>query len=359
LLGILYFGLNPRGFNSSNNVTWIDNQNGIRFGKYGVVYTNYSFKSVQTNSQISSSLSVEIASKPTDINEKRFRFLLVLHNGQDSKQLLIGQWRSSIIVMNGDDYENKKKTKRIVVREALQPQTIRFVTITSGEEGTKVYLDGQLAKTKKDLVLEVPNGRAENRIVVGNSVYGRHSWTGDMYGLALYGHALTPKDVESHFKRWSQERNFSFAKQHAPQVLYLFDEKEGERAFDHARGKLNLEIPSKMQILKRQMLVAPWHQFKLNRSFIQDILVNIVGFIPLGFFLNAIFLRMSGFADKHSFLITVFLCLAISLFIEIAQAWMPSRSSQMLDSILNTLGAFWGAMLYRFYLRLSPKGTMC
>jgi glycopeptide antibiotics resistance protein len=113
-----------------------------------------------------------------------------------------------------------------------------------------------------------------------------------------------------------------------------------------------------MKILKRQILVAPWYRVKLNKAFIQDIILNIIGFIPFGFFLSAIFLSIGGFVEKHSCLITIFLCLVISLFIEIAQAWMPSRSSQMLDVILNTLGASLGAMLYRFSFRFSPKGTV-
>ena len=332
LLGILFFGLNPRGFHAKNNVTWLEDQNGIHFGKYGIAYTNSPFDSSPSHSQTPNSLSI----------------LLVMHNGEDSKQLLIGKWRSSIIVMNGDDYENKKRTKRIAVRGALPPKRIRFVTITSGEEGTKIYLDGQLSKIKKDLILQVPDGSEKARLVLGNSVYGRHSWTGDIYGLALYGDALTAKDAELHFRQWSKERNFSFAREDAPKVLYIFGEKGGEMAFDHGEGEHHLEIPSRMKILKREILVAPWHRIKLNRSFVQDIVINILGFIPFGFFLAATLLSTGGFVGKHSFIITVLLCLVISLIIEIAQAWMPSRSSDTLDVILNTLGASIGAMLYRF-----------
>ena len=355
LLGILFFGLNPRGFHLQNNVKWIEDQSGIRFGKYGIAYTDPSFTSFKNYSHIPDSLSIEIALKPDVIKDQRFKFLLVMHNGEDSKQLLIGQWRSSIILMNGDDYDGRKKTKKIALKQAFLPKKTRFLTITSSEEGTKIYLDGQLVETKKDLVLEVPHGSSNGRLVVGNSVYGRDSWLGDIYGLALYGYALTAQDVELHFKRWSRERNFAFAKKDAPKVLYVFDEKTGETAFDQAEGNYDLEIPSRMKILKREILVAPWYKARLNRSFVQDVIINIIGFIPFGFFLCATFISTGGFLDKHGCLITVFLCLVISLIIEIAQAWMPSRSSQMLDVMLNTLGAYAGAILYRFSFRLSPK----
>jgi glycopeptide antibiotics resistance protein len=42
-------------------------------------------------------------------------------------------------------------------------------------------------------------------------------------------------------------------------------------------------------------------------------------------------------------------CGAISLTIELAQAWIPSRSSQMLDLILNTLGGGIGVLLHGLY----------
>ena len=358
LLGILCFGLNPKGFYSTNNVMWIDGQTGIRFGKYGIAYTNSPFVSLATHSNMPSSLSIETALKPDNINNGGFRFLLVLHSGEDSKQLLVGQWRSWIIIMNGDDYKNKKKTKKIAVRGSLNSKKNRFLTVTSGEDGTKVYLDGQLEKKEKDLVLEIPHERVENWLVVGNSVYGRHSWTGDIYGLALYDRTLTEKDVASHFKRWSKERDFSFAQEHAPRVLYMFDERGGEKAFNQAGENNHLEIPSKMQILQKEILITPWHKFELNQSFLQDFAINIIGFIPFGFFLYALLQNLGGSRERHSFLITVLLCLVLSLFIEIVQVWMPSRSSQMLDVILNMLGGYLGAMINQFSHRLSPKGTV-
>ena len=352
LLGIFFFGLRPKDFYLFNNVTWISNQNGIHVGKYGIAYTDSSFTSDRSSSRLpDSGLSVEIALKSGAVKDERFKFLLVLHNGDDSEQLLIGQWRSSIILMNGDDYNGKQGIKKIGMRGTLLPHKIRFVTITSGEEeGTKVYIDGQLAAKKRDLFLKIPDGREETRLVVGNSVYGRHSWEGNIYGLAIYQYTITAKDAAFHFMRWSKERNFWFAKEDEPKLLYIFDEKTGETAFDQSGGNHHIKIPSIMKMLKRKMLVLPWHDIEFNRPLLQDIIINILGFIPLGFLLNILFINMTGFIKEHAFLISVSLCFVISLIIEIAQAWMPSRSSSMLDLILNTLGALLGAMCYRFYL---------
>lgn len=355
LLGILFFGLRPKDFYFSNNARWNDDQTGIHFGKYSIAYTDSSFLPFAGRSDISNSLSIEIALKPSSMNDDRFKIILLLYNGDDSKQFLIGQWRSAIIIMNGNDYNGKQGTKKIAVREALLPLKKRFLTITSGAEGTKVYINGQFARSKKDLILKVPNESARSRLIVGNSVYGNHSWIGDIYGLAIYGHTLTAKDAKFHFKRWFKEQNFSFAKEDEPKALYIFNEKSGKMAFDQTRGNHHLEIPSRMHILRRNVLAAPWNGVKLDRSFVIDVFLNILGFIPLGFLLNAIFLNKDGFFEKHSSLITVSFCFLISLVIEFAQSWMPSRSSQMLDLILNTFGAYLGVTFYRFYLCLLPK----
>ncbi len=141
-----------------------------------------------------------------------------------------------------------------------------------------------------------------------------------------------------------------FPQKYKPVVLYLFDEKGGRSAFDHAGGKHDLEIPSRMQILDKKILSLTWGRFNFDSRFLRDIIINFAGFIPLGFVLIATFVKAGGFFERHGTLIAIFLCFNVSLTIEILQAWMPSRSSDYLDLVLNTLGALLGVMAYRFLL---------
>lgn len=348
LFGILIFGLIPKDFHFSNGVNWIKDQAGIRFSKHGIAYTHSFIELIEGEISEPNSFSIEIALKPESYDEKGFKFILALHSGKNSHQLLMGQYLSWIILMNGDDYDHKRRTKRIAVNTASPSPTTRFVTITTGKEGTQVYLNGQRVRTKKNLTLKIPNGR-KARLMIGNSTNGRNSWQGDVYGLAFYGYTLTAQDAARHFNRWFQDQNFSFAKKDKPSVLYFFDEKEGLRALDHSGGNHHLEIPSKMRILKREILSPTWSLFKLSRSFIKDFVLNLVGFIPFGFILSATLFKLGGTFEKNNVLITVVLCFTLSLIIEILQAWIPSRSSHMLDLILNTLGALMGTIIYRFF----------
>jgi len=188
------------------------------------------------------------------------------------------------------------------------------------------------------------------RLLIGNSVYGKHSWQGDVYGLAFYGYTLTARDIKLHFNRWFQERNFSFAKKDKLLALYFFDEKGGVRTIDHSGGNHHLKIPLRMHMFKKKFLSSAGSGFKLNRIVNEDNTINLLGFIPFGFILAATFIKFGGIFEKHFLLITISFCFMVSLIIEIVQAWIPSRSSDMLDLILNTLGALIGAAILSFFI---------
>lgn len=347
---ILAVGLKPRGFRFANQVNWIQDKPGIRFSNFGIAYTAPFNDLIKENASNDDGFSMEIALKPAGYQKRRFRFVWALHDGKDNDQLLMGQWRSWLIFMNGDDYAHNKKTERITVNADSQFPTARFVTITTGKEGTKLYLDGKHVRTNKELTLKMPT-EGETRLLLGNSVYGKHPWRGDVYGLALYDYPLSSKEAQLHFNRWAETGNFSFAGNENPSLLYLFDEKEGTRVLDHAGGNHHLELPSMMKILERKILEPPWKDIRLDRNYLKDAIINLIGFIPFGFILFATFLRFGGVFEKHGVLITAAFCFLVSIALELFQAWIPSRSSQMMDLVLNTLGGFTGAVLYRFFRR--------
>jgi hypothetical protein len=354
---ILAAGLKPRGFRHANNVSWIKDQAGIRFGRLGIAFTNPFNDSSPAKFSGIDDFSLEIALKPAGYRGHRFKFILALHSGKDSEQLVIGQWLSWFIVMNGDDYAYRRKTKRISVKAAnavSASPTARFVTITSGKGGTRIYLDGEHLRTQKDLLLKIPPG-GNARLLLGNSVYGRHPWQGDIYGLALYRHTITSREAADHFQRWAKDRSFSYAEDGNAFALYLFDEKAGPAALDHAGGNRHLEIPPRMQVLEKRFLAPPWKGIRFNRSYIADMIINYFGFIPFGFIFFATLIRFGETFEKHGAFITVAFCFSVSLALEIIQAWMPSRSSHMLDLLLNTLGGWSGVISYRLIQKVKGQ----
>jgi VanZ family protein len=356
LLLIFYSGLNFKGASLANEVAWVDAQSGIRFGNWGIAYTNAVIPAAVRKASDQQPLSIEMALKPGASGDGRFRLLLLLHGGDDDAQLVIGQWKSWLVVMNGDDYDARRRRARIAVN-ALQPQKARFVTVTSGEDGTAVFLDGELVRRKADLHLSIPMANGGARLVLGNSIYGRHPWAGEIYGLAFFDRVLAAPTINRHFRQWEEARSFGFALPEKTAGLYLFDEGRGTKVVDHAVGGHDLRIPEKMVILTKEFLAAPFAREEYNLSLFLDMVMNITGFIPMGFLLNALLGYGRVRNLKNRLLLVMLACGAVSLTIEVAQAWIPSRSSQMLDLILNTLGAGIGVILHSLYRRAFPTAT--
>jgi hypothetical protein len=351
LLLILYSGLHFKGASIVNGVSRLDGRDGIRFDRYGIVYAKSVSLPARPSDAKADALTIELALKPlAENNDGHFRFLLLLHGGDDAEQLIVGQWRSWLVIMNGDDYDAKRRRARISV-DTLTPAEERFVTITSGDDGTAVFIDGQPAKYNRDLYLRVPGEGKPIQLVLGNSIYGRHPWAGEIYGLAYYDHVRSESDIRQHFQSWTREHSFAFARQLNPAGLYVFDEGQGRRVVDHAKGKQDLTIPAQMTILTKEFLAPAFGNTEYNLLLYQDMVINITGFIPMGFLLSTLLWHMRGHAFTRRLLIVMLVCGLISLTIEIAQAWIPSRSSQMLDFILNTLGAGAGVILHSAYRR--------
>jgi glycopeptide antibiotics resistance protein len=107
-----------------------------------------------------------------------------------------------------------------------------------------------------------------------------------------------------------------------------------------------------MQVLQKRFLSVPWHNMELYRSLYADLVVNLIGFIPLGLVFSVTLGLYKGQFDKSVMVFSVLLCFFLSMGIEIGQAWIPSRNSNLHDLVLNTAGGWIGAVI-------TLKGRKC
>ena len=352
VLGILFFGLRFEGATTTNPVRWHTDRAGLTFGHYAMAYCRDAFGIAPDPAPTTTAgLSFELAVRAEAIKRDRFQILLMLHGGRDDEQLLIGQWRSALVVMHGNDYSGRRGLKRLTASNALPAGVERLITVVSASNGSRIYIDGRPIARTTQLSLKIPNQRAPATLVVGNSVYARHSWNGDLFGLAVYTRAIAPATIAKHFAQWKKTRDFSMAVSAEPDLLYLFDDVPGQKALNRMGDTRSLVIPAKVRILRKEILQLPWDGMRWDGAFWKDVTLNLLGFIPLGFFLSALRSDFGGAAARRNLLLCVGLCLALSLVIELAQAFIPSRSSQLLDLLLNTLGGAIGVTLQRAHRR--------
>jgi glycopeptide antibiotics resistance protein len=142
-----------------------------------------------------------------------------------------------------------------------------------------------------------------------------------------------------------------------PVSLYLFDEHSGTLAHDSVGGH-HLLIPSRFEVLQKTILVPPWEDFRFTRSYLMDILTNILGFIPFGFFFSVYLWLRKLRSTYRILLISVLFAGCTSLSIELIQIYLPTRSSQLTDVITNILGATLGVILFHFCQRRSIQSFL-
>ena len=350
----LFFGLRLRGWPVANKVRWLPDSRAIRFEDAGIAFVD-DMRTVRHRAQ-PWPFTVEMAVTPASVQKGGFSPILVMHDGADRRQLAIWQYNASLIVMNGDDYDNKQRRPRVTGRDVFSARQTRYLTITSGEQGTQLYVDGIPAAANKKWNLSIPMEGAPLRLVLGNSVHGKHVWQGDLHGLALSGEALSAETVRLRFDRWATARNFDFLKQSPAMLLYTFDPKMATRFADQSGNGNDLEIPQQLVVLHKTILAPVQWQLNLNRAAVGDMVVNVVGFIPVGIVFYGLLQCFSGPLSRRSLLFAVVLCMLLSLGIELVQAWIPTRYSSLQDLILNTFGAWLGIVAWRLVRERKGQG---
>jgi VanZ family protein len=287
------------------------------------------------------SITIELWLQPGPEEISHMGHIFSILDEQGSETFFVGQWRFHLIL--GKGIHGKKTYREIGIRDALKKGDKRFVTITSGVDGTNIYVDGILMKSSPRFHLFSMNEKPSGKILLGNSPTGNEYWTGNLLGLAIYDRPLAGEEVAQHFPQHFHDPKKSG--EAGSVSLHLFDEHSGTLAHDSV-GNHHLIIPSRFEVLQKTILVPPWEDFRFNRSYLMDILTNILGVIPLGFFLSAYLWMRKPLANFQLLLMSVIMGGCMSLFIELVQVYLPTRNSQFLDVITNILGTVVGVSLF-------------
>jgi hypothetical protein len=398
LIIILIAGLWPFNFFPKNKVAWLQDKNGVYFSGQGMILSPDSLNDPQQLLLNKKSITIEILIHPTEEPPNNINRILSIYDAEGSEITFLGQWKKDLIIQS----RIKRPVGNILyseigVDDALGKDQDYLLSITSGTEGTNIYIDGQLVKA-------YPNHRLLDSItskkvgfILGNSPVGKNSWKGRIMGLAIYNRTFTGEQVFKHYQLYL-ENNFTMrpekegcigvvekthvlglfknVQMHGAQKteprgvygytlsgavcsatqqmsvfqqscigLYLFNDKQGATVKDYSNLNNHLTIPALFRPVKKIILESSWHDFRLNKSFVQDTILNLLGFVPLGFFFTAFLLKASNWKKKIIYISVVANGFAISLTIELSQIYLPSRYSQLDDVICNSVGTVLGIII--------------
>jgi VanZ family protein len=336
IIAVLIATLWPLNPFPPNRVTWLQGANGIKFGGAGLVVSNVVVRAEETEAKASCSL--ELLLRPASV-ESAYT-ILAFYVPKNPRQFVMRQYKDGLLVTRDVVSQSKLKTIKFDVDHAFQPGKLRFVTLASGLNGTTVYLDGHLAQVFPRF--RISRAELSGLIVVGASAVDYQPWTGEVRGLAIYSKELTLTDALRHYRDWINPGV------HPPDLdgavaRYVFAEAGGREIRNQVVSGSSLEIPRSFSVPHKVMLESAANEFKTEWRYLSDVLLNVTGFVPLGFVVCAYLActRSRGTAILYAILVGGIL----SFMIEVLQFYVPRRVSGMTDIITNTLGAALGALL--------------
>lgn len=339
----LWAGLDPKDYRFRNEVEWLAERPGLRFGKYGRVQTEPFLVRAQAAELNRLGFTLELAFTPAPISGGGFQVLASFHSGHDASQLVIGQWRDQLIVMNGDDYAHRRRLPRVTADTSLFEAGTLWLTITATTNGTRLYLNGEQVAANSKLHLKLPADSDPARLALGNSVHTSQSWTGELSFFALQPQLLTNRQIEQSYQSWFAKAGHPDSVP-PPLLLFRFDEGGGSIIRNHGSIPEPLTIPSRPHALGARALAQDLTGDFSDRSLTIDVALNFAGFLPFGVAFALVSRTRRGDWFKVLIVTTLAGC-GLSLFIELGQAWIPSRDSSLRDLALNTVGATVGAGL--------------
>jgi VanZ family protein len=341
LCGILWAGLWPFNPHPKNQLAWLKDRNGLDFAGHATVLSSATFPAADSRSGTACSLEIwaQAGLVPSEGT------LLGFYSPENLVSFSLHQFKTGLFFQRRFREQGGHVGEvHAGILDAFHPGRPAFITITANPPRAAFYLDGILVDG--DSRLGLSSRDLTGQLVIANSPVGDNSWRGELRGLAIFDRELSAAEVLDHFNSWTKNGRPEISGNAGPIALYLFNERSGSVIHNRAGSAPDLTIPDHYLIFRQPFLERPWEEFKPTWNYAQDILVNIGGFIPFGFAFCAYFSSVRRF--KRARLITILSGFAVSITIEVLQAYLPTRGSGMTDIITNTTGTAIGAALFHW-----------
>ena len=310
------------------------NRNGLRFDRYGIAYGKAPLFAPGAQIDPAKPFTILIEVRPHAEPSDLLARILSVCDDEGRELFFLGQWKARIAlgILDGERFHRPRYRETRALN--LAKDISRSVAVCSDGAKLTLSIAGDRAGSGASVDSPLPaSHRTPARLVLGNSPAGKTPWRGEIFSLSIFATALTASQIA--------------AREIAPVLRYSFSERSGNVCRGSNDPRRDLLIPSVFRPPAKAILVPPWRVERLDRSFWEDVFVNILGFIPFGFAVYAWLGKDGEHQTASVTLAVVLLGLGISLFIELLQVYLPTRDSSLTDVANNTLGTYIGALLFR------------
>jgi hypothetical protein len=337
-------GLWPFVFHPDNGVM-LREESGLRLAGVGNAFSREPFSLSDTFFR-NRSFSLEMLVRPHQEPFEDVPSMVSVCDDSGIEYLFIGQWKSTLIIRSSERSSSRSKDYReINVADALHLDRTRLITVTASEQETAVFLDGDHARTFPRYSLLPRSAQLPAYLVIGNAHAGRSFWRGDLLRLRIYDRALPDHEVRLLAREWTKSDNRPAAMKQGVIAEYDFSRRDAPLAINRSGALPDLIITHSFQPIHRTMLGLPWERDWRLLPDAEDVFINIAGFIPFGFFFAYLLRGRSSLSTGIVVLAAVAVGAAISLAIEVTQAFLPMRDSSATDLVCNICGTIVGAIV--------------
>lgn len=326
LLTTLGFGLYPFNFFSRNDVVFDPDIPGLRFhsnahekgySQQGIVFTEERVRFPQN--QPTTLLIEAIPSKIPD----GLGTIIEFHDGLKQPPLIVAQWRNHLAIRSRRlSSTTGRSYQEIGLSNCLQLGKLVSLLINYNGSDTRIFLNGQIAATKRGYHLLDRDFPLNAHLTIGNNPTGERGWTGALKRIAIYSESVIPHEIGDSNK--------------TPFIEYIFDKPHSGRIPNVTGSGHSLRSPNRFEPLepKRFAALSSFNEREDWQS--SDISINFFGFIPLSVVLFFTLSRLTRIRWVTPIFTTVG-AFTISWIIEFSQIKLPSRSPSYVDLLVNTL----------------------
>jgi VanZ family protein len=331
-----------------NRVHWLQNQNGLRFAGKGIVRSAAPFPESSLTPATSCTLQVVVWPALAD----EVHTFLSFYSGKNKPQLELRQYLDGVLLFGTiRDAGGKLRRVELDADRVLRKEQPSFLAFSSGPHGTTVYVNGKIVEHASWYQLSLADFQGE--LILGTSPVDHDPWSGKFLGLGIFAKELSPAEIQQSYEYWQEKGKMPGGAELATIRSYSFGERNGPIAKDDAGAAPALNIPTAYSIPYKSMLKPFWREYSPDREYVNDLIRNVAGFMPLGFLLAAYFSKKTPWPKA---ILAVMLCGGLlSLTIEVLQAFIPERNSGTTDILTNTAGAVLGAMAWKIATEVFKK----